>query len=225
MGQRRRMARRICRAESAAPARAALAGSRRCPRQGPLARCGGEGRCVPGTVVRLSVDFVTSHSLWSLARRSLARRSLARRSLARRSLARRSLARRSLARRSFARRSWIAPALGTYVPPKRVSSGWRKFYPSIGLVARRLFAAYRLEFEVAAIVADQRVTTHGADTGILCQCADRRPSGHDVELELDVARRHRAVWRKATVRGSGVAHNTPTCSDAFPGKSSAIPDP
>ena len=86
LGQRRRMARRICRGESAAPARAVLAGSRRCPRQGPLARRGGEGRCAPGTVVRLSADFVTSHSLWSLARRSLARRSLARRSLARRSL-------------------------------------------------------------------------------------------------------------------------------------------
>ena len=111
------------------------------------------------------------------------------------------------------------------MPPNRVSSARMSSLPSIGLVAYRLFAAFRLEFEVAGMVADHRVTTHGADTDILGRCAGRRPSGHDAELELDVARRHRAVWRRSTVRASGAAHNTRTCSNAFPGESSAIPDP
>ena len=111
------------------------------------------------------------------------------------------------------------------MPPNRVSSARMSSLPSIGLVAHRLFAAFRLEFEVAVMVADHRVTTHGDDTDILGRCAGRRPSSHYAELELDVARRPRAVRRRATVRGSGAAHNTRTCSNAFPGESSAIPDP
>ena len=109
--------------------------------------------------------------------------------------------------------------------PNLVSSARMSSLPSIGLVAHRLFAAFRLEFEVAVMVADHRVTTHGAYTGILRQCAGRRTSSHDAELERDVARHQTAVWRRATVRGSGVTHNTRTCSNAFPGESSAIPDP
>ena len=40
-----------------------------------------------------------------------------------------------------------------------------------------------------------------------------------------LVRRQTVVWRRAAVRGSGIAHNTPTSPDASPGEFSATPDP